>query len=186
MIKPGEPIIVQFTTQNPFTAEKQDADLLPNGTLVINGLDDILPVVITHITTGVYSASTAAPLTVLDSDKIQIRIAATVAGNDGVAVIWTDRIDTSYIIAFPAGAISFTYVVINQLTSNPEPNVVVWISTDNNDPPTNVIWKGTSDSLGVARDVLGNLPRLDPNTYYFWATKSRMTFAWPDTETVSP
>lgn len=84
---------------------------------------------------------------------------------------------------FPTGAISFTYTMTNSVTSNPLEGVTVWISTDIG--ASNVIWKGDTDSFGVARDVNNNLPMLDAGTYYFWRQKSGFIFNDPDTEVVS-
>lgn len=48
-----------------------------------------------------------------------------------------------------------------------------------------VVWVGYTDAFGVARDAGGNLPRLDPGTYYVFRTKRDYTFADPDIENVS-
>ena len=45
-----------------------------------------------------------------------------------------------------------------------------------------VIWCGTTDALGVARDADGQLPCLLPGTYYFWRDLAGWTFVDPDTE----
>jgi hypothetical protein len=81
-------------------------------------------------------------------------------------------------------AVEFTYTVTNSVTTQPEPDVTVTVSTDL--AGTNLIWSGTTDAFGVARDVNGDLPRLDPGTYYFF--KSKVGFIDdqnPDTEVVS-
>lgn len=84
---------------------------------------------------------------------------------------------------YPAGAIQFTYTMTNSLNSLPLPDVNIWISTDN--PATNIVWSGFTDNFGVARDVNGNLPALDPGVYFFWRNKSSFIFIDPDQETVS-
>lgn len=85
---------------------------------------------------------------------------------------------------FPAGAISFTYTVTNSVSGLPESGVTVWVST--NLAGTNVIWSGTTDAFGVARDVNGNLPMLNAGTYYFWKFKVGFVDDQnPDTEVVS-
>lgn len=80
-------------------------------------------------------------------------------------------------------AINFTYTVTNSVTLLPIQGVEVWISTDN--ASANVLWRGYTDTFGVARDSNNNLPRLDPGTYYFWRAKVGFTFVDPDTEIVS-
>lgn len=86
---------------------------------------------------------------------------------------------------FPAGAINFTYTLTH--LGIPIDNAAVWISTDNpvGGNPANVIWSGMTDAFGVARDVMGNIPALDPGTYYFWRSKPGMSFTDPDTEVAS-
>lgn len=84
---------------------------------------------------------------------------------------------------FPAGAIQFTYTVTNSMTGLPIEGVEVWFSTDLG--AANIVWKGDTDTFGVARDTLGNLPALDVGIYYVWRQKSGFTFADPDIEDVS-
>lgn len=83
---------------------------------------------------------------------------------------------------YPAGATLFTYTVT--ASGNPLAGASVWITTDI--AGNNVIWVGVTDAAGVARDVNGNLPALDPNTYYFW---KQLAGYWdddnPDTEVVT-
>lgn len=80
-------------------------------------------------------------------------------------------------------SIAFTYTVTNSVTLAAIEGVQVWISlsSDGSSP----IWSGTTDAFGVARDLNGNLPRLDPGTYYFFRQKTGFTFDDPDTEVVS-
>lgn len=83
-----------------------------------------------------------------------------------------------------AGAIPFTYTVTNSVTTFPEAGVAVWITTDI--AGANIIWVGTTDALGVAKDSGGSLPYLDIGSYYFWKQKSGFVDAQnPDQETVS-
>lgn len=81
------------------------------------------------------------------------------------------------------GALAFTYTVTNISTGVVIEGVEVWITTDL--AGNNVIWNGHTDAAGVTRDDDGNLPWLDPATYYFWSQKSGYTFTNPDTEVVS-
>lgn len=82
-------------------------------------------------------------------------------------------------------AIEYTYTVTNSVTSAPVEGVEVWVSTDASG--ANVIMTGlVTDSLGVARDSNGNLPRLDAGTYYFWKhLAGYVDDQNPDTEVVS-
>lgn len=81
------------------------------------------------------------------------------------------------------GAIAFTYTVTRSDNSNPIEGVSVWITTDLGG--SNVIWRGTTDTSGVARDDDSILPYLDAGTYYFWSQLANYTFSNPDTEVVS-
>lgn len=82
------------------------------------------------------------------------------------------------------GAIAFTYTVTNTATLAPIEGVEVWITTDI--AGNNTIWNGHTDALGVARDDNGNLPYLDPGTYYFWKQLGAyLNNQVPDTEVVS-
>lgn len=81
------------------------------------------------------------------------------------------------------GAIEYTYTVTNSATSNPLPGVEIWIATDS--AGNNVVWYGTTDDLGVARDSNGNLPRLDAAQYFIFRQKASFSFDDPDVENVS-
>lgn len=76
----GNTVVRCFTTQNPTGAA--DADSLPTGTLVINGVDDGATVNITRKALGSYSASVVLP-TISNGDELEIRIEATVGGVAG-------------------------------------------------------------------------------------------------------
>jgi len=80
-------------------------------------------------------------------------------------------------------AIEFTYTVTDSVTLLPIEGVQVWIATDL--AGANIVWSGDTDALGIARDDLGALPRLDPGAYFFFRQKSGYTFVDPDTEIVS-
>src|SRR5690554_5239430 len=77
-------------------------------------------------------------------------------------------------------AVEFTYTVTSSVGGTPIDGVQVWITTDN--LGGNVVWSGFTDMLGVARDEYGNLPRLDPGTYYFWRNRAGYVFDDPDQE----
>lgn len=82
-------------------------------------------------------------------------------------------------------AIEYTYT----LTEPPEgvgapiANASVWFATDV--AGLYLVWQGTTDAFGVARDANGRLPRLDPGTYYAFRQKAGVDFTNPDTEIVS-
>ena len=83
-----------------------------------------------------------------------------------------------------AGCSEYTYTVINSATLNPEPGQEVWATTDI--AGTIPVWYGVTDAFGVARDMFGYLPCLDPGTYFFW--KHEPGFVdddKPDTEVVT-
>ena len=72
----------------------------------------------------------------------------------------------------------------NSVTGFPIPEMDIWITTDI--LGANVIWRGTTDAFGIARDVLNRKPWLDPGTYYFWKQKQGYSDDQnPDTEVVS-
>lgn len=80
-----------------------------------------------------------------------------------------------------SAALAFTYTVT--ITGGiPVEGFDVWITTDL--AGANVIWRGVSDTLGVAR-YGGVLPYLDPGTYYFWGQKTGYQSFGPDAEVVS-
>jgi len=91
----GETVTVDFTTQNPTTGALTDADALPTGVLVRNGVDTAEVVTVANKATGIYNASVTVPADYAAGDEVQIRIAATVASVAGGAVIWSDTLDTA-------------------------------------------------------------------------------------------
>jgi hypothetical protein len=86
--------------------------------------------------------------------------------------------------SFPAGAIAYTYTVTDGGSGLPIAGVDVWASTDSGG--TNIVWRGTTDTFGVARSNADELPQLDAGTYYFWRQLAGYDFPDPDTEVVSP
>ena len=79
-------------------------------------------------------------------------------------------------------AVAFTYTLTNVSNGNPIEGATVTFATDS--AISNVVWSGTTDTFGVARDDSGNLPYLAAGTYYIQSRKAGFTFA-VDTETVS-
>jgi hypothetical protein len=102
-------------------------------------------------------------------------------GGATAAEIWSYA--TRTLTAFGSNGLNeFTYTLIDGITSQPIANVVVRISTDN--AGVNVVWVGSSDAFGVARDAYGQKPRLAAGAYYFWRELAGYIFADPDVETV--
>jgi hypothetical protein len=82
------------------------------------------------------------------------------------------------------GCTEFTYTVTDSTTGALLQGVEVWITTDL--AGTFVVWNGTTDASGVARDAGNNLPCLDAGTYYFWKNRAGYTDDNnPDTEVVT-
>ncbi len=78
-------------------------------------------------------------------------------------------------------AVLFTYTVVTP-GGVPIPGVLVWFCTDIAGLVS--VWAGTTDVFGVARDVIGNLPLLQPGIYYVRRQHPGYTFPAYDTETV--
>lgn len=97
------------------------------------------------------------------------------------AQVWTYATRTLTALGSAAG-VEFTYTVTDSATTNPIADVSVWFST--NSGITNVVWYGSTDAFGVARDANGNKPRLDAGTYYILCRKTGFSFT-VDSETVS-
>lgn len=176
-----------ITTHDPDTGVLTDADSNPTyriyedetATPILTGtmakLDDAN-------TTGFYTELIA--VTAANGFEVgksyTIYVEATVdADTGGISYAFTVRITS---IIFPAGAVNFTYTITDSATGLPLDSVEVWVSTDING--TNVIWKGTTDAFGVARDVNENIPALDVGVHYFWRQRPGYTFSDPDTESV--
>ena len=104
---------------------------------------------------------------------VALKITGTGTAQQNVEYIVMDR---------SPSAVEFVYTVTNSQTSLPIEGVDVRATTDANG--LNVAWRGTTDSFGVARDIYGNLPRLDPGVYFFWSRKAGYQFQNPDTESV--
>ncbi len=78
-------------------------------------------------------------------------------------------------------AVEFTYTLTDPLAV-PIPGALVWMALDA--LVSNIIWSGVTDAFGVARDIDGGLPWLDPGTYYIRSQKPGYTFP-VDTEVVT-
>lgn len=88
-----------------------------------------------------------------------------------ISVVVTDAAiqqqNLEYVVgARNAGCSPHTHTVINSSTMLPEAGADVWFTTD--EDGDNVVWEGVSDANGIANDINGNLPCLDPGDYYVW------------------
>ena len=134
-----------------------------------------------------------AQSTIIDAIPTPAEIAAELSDNHGdgswedtgagltAAQVWSYATRTLTALGSAAG-VEFTYTVTDSATTNPIADVSVWFST--NSGITNVVWYGSTDAFGVARDANGNKPRLDSGTYYILCRKTGFSFT-VDTETVS-
>lgn len=102
-------------------------------------------------------------------------------GGASAADIWSYVTRTLTALGSPAGIV-YTYTVTDSATTDPIPDVSVWFATDS--AISHVVWYGSTDAFGVARDVNGNKPRLDAGTYYILCRKTGYVFNI-DQETVS-
>lgn len=81
-------------------------------------------------------------------------------------------------------AIAFPYTLTSAAGGNP-PVVGAQVLIYTDPAGTLFVWDGLTDLFGVARDSDGNLPKLEPGTYYFFSYKAGFNFPNPDTEIVS-
>lgn len=79
--------------------------------------------------------------------------------------------------------INFTYTITDSVTTNPISGVSVSITTDA--AGNNVVWNGTTNTFGIARDTDSSLPFLDAGTYYFFSRKAGYYGTNPDTVIVA-
>lgn len=184
----GDNLTFSVTTHDPDTGILTDADAVPAyrlyedetaATLMTGNmakLDDAG-------TTGFYTEQIACTAAngFEDGKSYTIYITAAVGGDTGGICYGFRAISVP---AKAAGAVNYTYTVTDSGTGLPIEGVEIWVSTDA--AGSNVVWNGDTDAFGVARDDGGNLPWLDPGTYYFWKQLSGYTDDDnPDTEVVS-
>lgn len=83
------------------------------------------------------------------------------------------------------GKIEYTYTLTNSQTNQPIPGATIRITSDSDGLIT--LWTGTTDVLGIARNLCGDKPRLTPGTIHVFRSHPSGTFGFanPDTETVS-
>jgi hypothetical protein len=184
----GNNLTFSVTTHDPDTGVLTDADAVPDYRIYE---DETAAAILTGSmalldganTTGFYTeliaCTTANGFEVGRSYTIYIE--ATVDSDQGGITYAFEVVLVSTV--FPTGGIDFTYTVFDSVTGLTLDGVEVWFSTDV--AGSNIVWKGTTDAFGIARDVNENLPALDAGTYYVWRQRSGYTFANPDTEIVA-
>jgi hypothetical protein len=91
-IRSGQSIVVEFTTRAFATGVGVNADSLPTGTLIVNGVDNAAVVTVTNTATGRYKASVTLP-TLAVGDIVELSIAATVGGIADSCIFWRDTKD---------------------------------------------------------------------------------------------
>ena len=101
-------------------------------------------------------------------------------GGATAAQVWSYATRTLTALGSPAG-IEFTYTVTNTTTTLPIADVSVWFGTDS--AVSNVVWYGSTDAFGIARDANGNKPRLDSGVYFILCRKTGYVFP-VDSETI--
>jgi len=133
----------------------------------------------TEIGSGWYQyVATAAECDTLGETAIMVTGAGCLQQNLLANVVGVD------VSVIPAGAIEFTYTVTDSITGLPVDSAEVWVSSDL--VGSNIVWRGMTDTFGVARDIYNEKPWLDAGTYYFWSHKDGFApTAMPDTEIVS-
>lgn len=92
-IQAGIAVVIEFSTRAFASGAKTNADSLPVGTVVANGVDSAAAVVVTNKATGLYNAAFTVPAALVTGDQVQLRIAATVGGISDNDVVWEDSID---------------------------------------------------------------------------------------------
>lgn len=111
MLRPGDELVVDFTTRSPTTGAAANADSTPTGTLVRNGTDTAETVTVTNKATGIYKAAVTIPGGWEVGDVIQVRIAATVATVADNSTIFTSTLDSADSGGALTGARSVTITV---------------------------------------------------------------------------
>ncbi len=97
-VQSGQTVTIGFTTRDPSTSVRVNADSLPTGILAVNGTNDVAVVTVTNVTTGRYKASVALPSLAI-GDFVEIIAVATVNSATDQAVVFRDTKD----IVLPPG-----------------------------------------------------------------------------------
>lgn len=81
-------------------------------------------------------------------------------------------------------SIEWPYIITSSVTGLPVSGIEVWFTTDV--AGNNIVWTGTTDTFGSARDDDGDRPWLDPGTYQVWVQGPGFTAdEFPDEEVVA-
>lgn len=185
-VKSAQSLTVDFEVKNPGTRALVNADALPVGTLIINGVNNAAVVTVTNKATGWYKAAVACP-TLAAGDVVQIWAAFAVGTVPCGGIIFTDMADTSLVsdavaaiatrATLGSGAVEWTYTVTSSVDGTPIDGCAVWVTTDA--AGTNVIASGVTNASGVVTFWL------DAGTYYIWRSLSQWDFDNPDLEVVA-
>lgn len=111
-VEPGAPVGCSFTTHNPTTKALANADALPVGTVLRNGIADAVVVTITNTGSGNYRAAFTVPEEYDPGDQVELYAAATVAGVAGGGIVWRAVVDSlvaEVAVATPVGGTPLSY-----------------------------------------------------------------------------
>ena len=126
----GDTIYEQFTTHDASTGALADADSTPTGTLVKNGTDTAVTVIVTKKATGTYTAQFTIPSTYVAGDEVALRINATIGGTATGKVVWQESLASGAATAAEAGDYATELVTIRdqlvarikEITESPKPS----------------------------------------------------------------
>lgn len=131
----GTTVEAIFTVQNPATGALVDADSLPVGTVVKDGVDDALSVVVTNLATGrykaVYTPTSGAGFS--PGNDVACFIAATVSTIAGGGVVRQDRIKDvgGSIVSMKNARTLLTAAYVTQYTCPANTTATVYIHASN-------------------------------------------------------
>lgn len=134
----------------------------------------------THDEAGWYDVA----LNATDTDtpgRLQIAVA-----ESGALPVWheytvlADHVYDEFVLG--QGTIEYTYTLTSSVTGLPISGATIRITTDI--AGANTIWTGTTDVLGIARNLCNDKPRLQAGVYFFWRTHANFSFANPDQEQI--
>lgn len=91
-LEPGKIYTKCFETSDPITSQARDADFLPVGIFVVNGIDTSTLVTVVHKSTGSYYCEFTVPYGLNLGDQVGIRIEATVNGIFGKETVLSGTI----------------------------------------------------------------------------------------------
>lgn len=105
-------------------------------------------------------------------------------GTSGTDVLWVEVWPTANVDCGGDGKIEFTYTLTSSQTGQPIAGATIRFTSDSAGLIT--LWTGTTDVLGVARNLCGDKPRLDAGTVFVFRSHPSFTFSpEPDVENVS-